>query len=566
MKIDFKDLNSLLTTPGFRALTLVLITITLGFLTFSCVDESARAGRPIVRQFGTTEEGPTFCQATYNISERECVESCPTGTRVANEEELEDAKSELEALNLDSATLEDILANIDSALEVCVQGSGVLRPDGEVFVNNNFCACQAGKAVSINDCAATCQSKTQSNIVLFGRVSVGPNIQFNDELQNLQGWCENEIQGSDFTGPACQLEVFDGDSTQFLNMEISGNNFNVSLDGLELEKTYVARIRESQSGSQVSSSAFQFRLKTPDDNNQTPEGPLKIMPVSQYTCLSFALQKNELVVSFTEFARSHYYFAASNNPPSLPPGEELIKCHDKQVYGENDSPLFPRLELIPQHFAVWDQSDIRFNDGDVDGIIDINEEITEEYRNRTGIADGNLNLFSVFQWANIPNIANFKDAVNANLGFIMIPFVDNNNRGECPTQEDYLSDNVIYQIVGDKVGVDTEGLFMAESEPYLDASGGSVIDILMIREGDLKDVWFYFENGQHFVPDAITAGSKTIHFYWPLDKNAPYIRKSDQIIYTVRFPDQIGKNGVTTGIVEGVRPPDKRFACIPAVD
>lgn len=568
MKENFKGQNSLLIGNSIKeksSLFLYALVFSLLGVFSSCVDESSRAGRPIIRQFGTTEEGPVLCQATYNISDRSCINACPTGTRVANADEIDEAKAELEALNLDAETLEDILANIESAVEVCVQGSGVLRPDGEVFVDNSFCACQSGKAVSINDCSATCASKTQNNIVLFGKVTVGPNIQFNDSLGNLQGWCENEITGSDFTGPACQLEVFDGDSTQFLNMEITGNTFNVALDGLELEKTYIARIRESQSGSQVSSDAFQLRLKTPEDDNQTPDGPLKIMPVSQYTCI-FLARQNSPVESFTEYARRHFYFAASNNPPSLPPGEELTKCHDKQVYGENDSPLFPRLELIPQHFAVWDQSDIRFNDGDVDGNIDINQELSEEFSRKTGRTGASLNLFSLFQWASIPNIANFKDAVNANLGFIMVPFIDDNNRGECPTQEDYLSDNVAYQIIGDKVGVDTEGLFMAESEPYLDANGSSIIDVLMIREGELKDVWFYFENGQHFVPDAVTAGSKTIHFYWPLDKNAPYIRKSDQIIYTVRFPDQIGKNGVTTGIVEGVRPPDKRFACVPAVD
>lgn len=546
---------------------LLLLTMLMGFLTLmsSCVDESARAGRPIIQRFGATEEGPLFCQATYHISERTCINSCPTGTRVANDQEIEEAKTELEGLNLDPVDLEDILSNIDAALEVCVQGSGVLRPNNEVFIDKGFCACQAGKPASINDCQATCQSKTQNNIVLFGRVTVGPNIQFNDVLKNLDGWCNADIEGSDFKGPACQLEVFDGDSTQFLELQTSGNTFNTAVDTLRKDVTYLARIRETQSGSNVQSSAFQFRLKDFEDQTTTPEGPLKIMPVSQYTCILLARQ-TEPVVSFTEFARKHFYFAASNNPPSLPPNNFTTKCHDKQTFGENDSPLFPRLELITQHFAVWDQTDIRFNDGDVDGVIDINEEITQEFRLKTGNTTAQLNLFTVFEWPNLPSIPNFKEGTSANLGFIMIPFVDQNNRGECPTQEDYLSNNPLYEVIGDKVGVDTEGLFMAESEPFLDSGGNSILDILMIRENELKKVWFYFENGQHFVPDQVTAGSKTIHFYWPLDPNAPYIRKSNQIIYTVRFPTDIGKNGVQTGIVEGVRPPDKRFACIPAVD
>lgn len=535
------------------------------FALMSCVQDGGRAGKALIRSPGSTPEEPTFCQASFDISSRSCLNDCPEGTLVATETEIEEAKTQLEELGLEDATLSEIIANMDSAPEVCVLNTRVFRPDNEVFIESGFCACQAGKPASINDCAAFCQTKTQANITLFGKVQVGPNIQFNDELGNLEGWCNNEISQSTFTGPACQLEVFDGDSTQFLNMNIAGNSFNVALDTLNKEKTYVARIRETQSGSNVSSNPFQFYLKDFDDSDPTPEGPLKIMPVSQYTCI-FLARQNEPVESFTEYARRHFYFASANKPPSLPPNEELTKCHDYQQHGQPDSPLYDRLELIPQHFAVWDQSDIRFNDGDVDGIIDINEEVTQEFRDRSGNANAELNLFSLFQWPNIPNIPNFKDIVTANLGFIMIPFVDANNRGECPTQEDYISDNTIYQIVGEKVGVDTEGIFMAESEPYLDANGSSIIDIIMIRENELKQVWFYFENEQHFVPDPVTAASKTIHFYWPLDTNAPYIRKSDQIIYTVRFPDQIGKNGVQTGIVEGVRPPDKRFGCIPAID
>lgn len=545
--------------------TILNLLVLLGLmLQFSCVDESGREGRKLISRGGTTTQEPTFCNDTFYITERSCISSCPTGTRVATENEVEEAKVELQALDLTPEDLESILNNIDSAVDVCVDGSGILRPDNQVFIDSSFCACQAGKPISINDCAATCQSKTQTSLVLFGKVTVGADILFNDVLGNLQNWCNVEIPGSDFVTPQCQLEVFDGISKNYLNMDVAGNSFQVNLDQLDFDKTYVAKIVETGSTSMVQSQAFQFRLKEFVPESTTPEGPLKIMPVNQYACVELARQPDP--ESFTNHAKKHYYFAASNNPPSLPPNQELVKCHDKQIFGEADSPLFPRLDLIPQHFAVWDQSDIRFNDGDVDGTIDINEEVTQEFRDRTGSTDANLNLFTVFQWPNIPQIPEFKNIVNANLGFIMIPFVDAQNRGECPTQEDYLGDNVLYQIIGEKVGVDTEGLFMAESEPILDTSGASTFDIIMVREGQLKKAWFYFENGQHFVPDAITAGSKTIHFYYPFDFNAPYVRKSDQLIYTVRFPDQIGKGGVQTGIVEGIRPPDKRFACIPAID
>jgi|GEM_PF-483699 len=550
---------------------IILAGLTCLVTLFSCVDESSRKGRGTVARFGTADTTPAFCTETYNITDRSCITSCPTGTRVADTNEIQDAIDELNAFNPPLADLDDILSNINAAAQVCVNGSGVLRPTNQVFIKKNFCACSSGKAVIVNDCEAICSSKTTPTLTLYGSTNLGPDILLNEDLGNLFNWCNVEITGSDFTAPGCRLEVFDGTSTQFLDLNIpaGSNTFTANLETLEKEKTYIARIKESESGSEAQSQPFQIYLKDLDTDNTSPVGPLKIMPVSQYTCIfrSANTDQNTGERVYLEFARQHYYFAASNTPPSLPPNNPLIICHDIQNFGENDSPIFPRLELINQHFAVWDQSDVRFNDGNSDGAIDINAEITEEFKiatNQENNAAVSLNLFSVFPWRNLPEANGFKDITEANLGLVMIPFVDANNRGECPNRSDYLGNNPLYRIVGDKVGVDTEGLFMAESEPYLDGNGGTVLDILMIKESDLNQVWFYFENGQHFVPDEITSGSKTIHFYWPLDKSAPYIRKSNQIIYTVRFPDQIGRSGVTTGIVEGVRPPDKRFACIPA--
>jgi len=543
----------------------LLVAVLVNLSLFSCVDDSSRAGRKIISRGRVVEEVSEFCLETYNISERTCINSCPNGSRVANNDEIEQAKSELNGLGLTSEELEDILANIEAAKQVCVVGSGVLRPDDQVFIDKGYCACQNGNPVSINDCIAFCSDKAVNNITLYGSVTLGPDILLNTTLGNLQNWCNAEIPNSDFVAPQCQLELYDGNAFTYFNITVAGNRFTALLDTLPKDVTYVARIKETGSGSNVQSQPFQLRLKDFDPNDQVADGPLKIMPVSQYSCI-FLARQNEPVVSFTEYARRHFYFASSNNPPSLPPGLDLIKCHDKNIYGNNDSPLFPRLELIPQHFAVWDQSDVRFSDADGDGAIDINTEVTKEFRDRTGNSDAELNIFSVFAWPNIPAVEDYKDLGNPNLGFILLPFVDDQNRGTCPKQQDYLGNRPIYQIIGEKVGVDTEGLFMAESEPYIDQTGSSILDILLIREGQLKKVWFYFENGQHLIPDPVTAGSKTVHFYWPLDTENPYIRKSDQLIYTVRYPDQIGKNGVQTGVVTGLRPPDKRFACIPAID
>jgi len=546
----------------------------LSLLFFSCVDESSRKGKPLIERIGsgaTSEE--LFCTLSYNIVEESCINSCPVGTRVASVQEIADAKAELTNLNLEQARFNKIIGDIDAANEVCVDGSGILRPNNEVFVDAGFCACQNGQAFSTNNCQATCAGRSNdTNLTLVGRVNVGPTIALNSELGTLSGWCRNEITGSDFRGPACQLEATGGGSTRFVDLivPVNSNTFTANIEVLPKEITHVLRIRETGSGSNVQSNAFQIYLKDPETDTNNPVGPLKIMPTSKYTCI-FRSRTTlpDGTQSFQKHARQHFYFAATVTPPALPAGDPLIICHDVQVHGEDDSSEYPRLELIPQYFAVWDQSDPRFNDGDIDGVIDINEEITEEFKIKTNQQNNgsvSLNLFSVFPWQNLPAANGFKDITNANLGLVMIPFVDNFNRGKCPTQEDYLSDNALFQIIGDKVGVDTEGLFMAESEALQDGQGGNIQDIIMIREKDLKAVGFFLQGTTKFKADEASMGSQTIKFYFPFDPINPLVKKTTQQLYTVRFPDQIGKNGVQTGIVQGTRPPDKRFACIPAIN
>jgi hypothetical protein len=144
-------------------------------------------------------------------------------------------------------------------------------------------------------------------------------------------------------------------------------------------------------------------------------------------------------------------------------------------------------------------------------------------------------------------------------------------RAFCPTQENYNGTDPTFKIMKDVVGVDTEGLYLAEKEPeVLTTDDGTSTpapqDVLIIREGLLKQIWFYYENNTHFVPDAITATQKTIYFYWPADPINPLIRKSTQKIYTVRAPDEIGKNGSQTGLTSTIRPSDRRFGCVPALD
>lgn len=529
------------------------------------MDEGGRAGQKLITRGATTDDDTEEfvpCGLSYFVDEDSCDTTCPTDIRTATADEISDIIDEVNDADLEPDVLEKVLANINAATEICIDAAPP-RPDNAVKVKSDFCVCHNGETLSTNNCAATCSTKTAPEPTLFGSVRVEPEIELNELFVNLQGWCNNDIPNSTLGSPQCQLEIFNGSSTRFINMSISGNTFTVPMASVDFDIPIIARIRETQSGSNVSSDAFQFSLKEVDDSD-LPQGPLRLTPVSRYAC-AYLTRVNG---SFTQVAKKHFFFASSNKPASLPPDTDLIKCHDKFQFQEDDSILFPRLNLVEQALVLWDQTDIRFNSTNGTEQPDINIEIQDEYRKATNDTSATTNLFFPLTWPNLPTeLDDFKDITNANLGFMMLPFLDpNTNRGKCPDRSDYEGDDPLFRILGEKIGTPTEAIYMAESEPTRDSQGNVIFDIMILREGDLKEVWFYFENDQFQEPNEVTAGTKTIHFFFPFDKDNPYIRKSDQKLYTVNFPDQIGKGGVQVGVNQGLRAPDKRFGCVPAID
>ena len=102
----------------------------------------------------------------------------------------------------------------------------------------------------------------------------------------------------------------------------------------------------------------------------------------------------------------------------------------------------------------------------------------------------------------------------------MQPFVNSRtNQSFCPDEDDYASNDPLFRVLSEVVGVPTEGIFMSEKdqESLFDCEGNFVSnpDLLLIRETDLKKVWFFFEGGKEVEPDEITATTKTIQFYFP---------------------------------------------------
>ena len=210
---------------------------------------------------------------------------------------------------------------------------------------------------------------------------------------------------------------------------------------------------------------------------------------------------------------------------------------------------------------------------DNDQRLDINNLIQQELASRYGISS-DINIFSEFQWRTSPqtDTTNEGDTATApRIGFIMTPWSEEgSNISFCPDQFNYDSDAPIFRILKNYVGVNTEGLYLGVREPITITDGdGNQIEapqgLVLIREGLLKQIWFYYENGRHFMPDEENDQSRTLRFYWPPDTVYPYVRKGKQFIYTVTHPSDLGNTNIA-GIRNTVISADKKFACIPSPD
>lgn len=526
--------------------------------TSSCINDAGREGRSPIEQFSFGKKNGEGCgQQFFDGVEGTCVAECAAGTELARDERLEQIIAEAS---------DNLLDIINDSAGICVQEQIIInRPTEEVFVKSDYCSCINSKPDSLNNCDSFCSGQSTQTATLFGSVTLGPNILLNESLGNLANWCSRDIEDGR-TGTNCKLEAFDGLSTNRLDVNVpaGSNTFNAVISGLQFNKTYIMRLVEQVSGAR--SKPFQLIRKQQSSTDVGPQGPLKIMSVSQYTCVRRSGTIIDNDTFFENAIRQHFYFASNEAPPSMPPGDPLTVCHDPAT-GINDGPLKPRLELIPQNFAVWDLSDFRFIDvNPQDGSPDINSQIAAKLASEFGITDAQVNLFGLLRWPNNPLAQQ-----PVNVGIFMQAFVNpQTGRAFCPGEEEYFSGDPVFQILRETVGVPTEGLYLAEKEPEaLFDDEGRVIsvptDTIIIRENLLKKIWFYFENGQHFIPDEVTANTRTIRFYYPPDIQDPYTKKSTQRIYTIRGPNQLGASG-NIGLPTSIPIPDKRFGCVPALD
>ncbi len=562
--------------------------IFLLLILISCIIDSRRDGTKKIKDFsvGATQESSEdrLCRNYYLPTENTCHQKkCPKSSHQGTDEEIaklkENFERQVEDGEFDEELVDEVRANFEHAKFVCIPGSGVFRPDKAVSIKSDLCACYNSSPMMVGNCSFYC---SQLNLmedkkdkgILYGRVSLGPEIELNEELGHLYGWCKNEISGSDYKGPDCKFVVQSADGTNYyLPITVRTNNsFTVDIDGLLKGKTYIGKIGETESGSGVFSNSVQFRLIDSPEEREIPEGPLKIIPISQYTCVIRPNSQYSPTLDEAHYStalKSFYYMPAGTSPMPLDEthsnrGTQF--CHDIDLYGPKDSPRYERLEYIPQHFALWDSSDIRFFDQNKNQSMDINEAVSQRLFRDFGIKE-NFKIFFPFKARPDPTVEN-----DALLGYRMNFWIrPNSTKTFCPTQNDYFGENPIFNVLKDYVGIDTEGLYMALRETIaLETKGeGQEIskappNIIYIRERELKGIWFVIEDGRHLRPDEKNLDSKTLMFYWPPDPYAPYTKKSDQKRYTVIYSTPSTEEEGET--VASFRPSDKKIGCIPVSD
>lgn len=497
---------------------------------------------------------------------------------------------------LKSAILAPTVTPTATATPATPKRPGEPGTSNAVFIQSNFCSCLAGKPDNLNDCTAFCVGKNDASPTLYLFTKLGADIELNDKLKNLKGWCTNQITdaatSSGGGAPQCNLMYDDGFGAKSIPLPAdsaisASNSVKIDIKDLSLNKTYRVYIQEKTSG--ATSDSIQIRRIPPPSVSTPSLGPLKITPISQFVCMYRGITPQTPPL-FDQAFKHHFYYVDQNLPPSLPSGNPYVFCHDQNQYGEVDQPIFPRLELQQNFFKMWNETDSRFIDlisYDATGKLlatsnqqpDINDEIKEKMR-QAGITTA-ANYFVYFEWLAYPGISNAP-----RLGYLMTPFIDPVTfHATCPTQVDYNSNSTLMRILKDEVGVDTEGLYIAQkqAECYTTRAGDikpALDDYMLIREGLLKKIWFYINNGVRTEPTESVFNSNTsISFYWPPDESSPYVQKSTQKLYTIRYTDELGTPNTICGTptpstAPNSTPPtprttlrasDKRIGCIPAI-
>lgn len=423
------------------------------------------------------------------------------------------------------------------------------RPDQAFSFKDNTCVCRNDKPVSKGDCANVCRGKnTKGADVLYGEFSVG-SVLANSSLKHAKNWCYKFLMG-DSGFPKCVLEATNsiGEKTILTNFSFPKNNtFTADVTSLNEDDTYWFRLIETTS----KSASIPYDVYIFD-----PVGvPLKITAINQYSCLPKAAPD----------VKTHFFYNPRLAPAAVRPVDDFI-CHDVAVNGPVDSDLFPRLENTPGVSSLWNQSNFLFFDNNGDGVLDVNEHYMKKVTEFGGSSKGNVRLFGILSAPGTKEI-NF-EAGNFSydqLGFLMSYWVDTESSiSYCPGEAQYASAEPYFKAIKDIVGVATEGIYVA------DRSENELRDYLLIREADLKAVWFYMKNGVLTAPTESNAQFQIIYFHYPLNKVTPFVKGPNQKTYRLRSSQEMNTSlsnlqafiGATGEMISHPSH-DRKIGCVP---
>lgn len=556
----------------------------------SCItDPGVIKNRGLVKDFSIVNQG-LGCGTSYLILSQTgvCTSTCSTGTHLATASELTQLINELKGVtttpaqaspttnavkNAITSSDPNILGKIAGSAGVCVDNVVLFtRPTNQIDIKADFCACINGNSDLINDCASFCSTAPKTtSATLYLNTIMGTDIALNSKLGNLYNWCTVQLS-SDSGPPQCTLTATadDGVTTKILTDPIiqpGSNSLSVKIDQLDLNKNYILKIVESKSGSNAQSKEFQIKRKSQIPVDTTAPGALKVTAINQYTCMTYGITSTTTDYFRTSYARVYYYFAANDTPPPIPPPggntPSLVVCHDEQLHPGNDSAEYPRLEMIPQHFTMWDVADARFVNENQTGLI-INKTLTSKLYNEYGITVSTpLDYFKLISFPNRPTTTSSSTA-NVPLGYMMAYFIDKSGKAFCPTQADYNGSDPVFNILKEYMD-DTEGLYLAEKEAETIQVGSSyktIYGTMLVTESIIKKYGFYIENGLKIKADQSAMNSKTIYYYWPSNDSMDPLLQGNRKLFTIRTPDTLNGN-VPTGQLSNARSSDKRIGCVP---
>ncbi len=453
------------------------------------------------------------------------------------------------------------------------------RPEGAIIIDAaTSCACADGKSQSVGNCASVCaEVSTDETSIFYFEFDLTTAIT-GTYLNDINGFCSTQETDDTSDVANCSIEIKDSDGdTQYISFEPSSGQGSVTIEDFDgyinSGETYRLSIVENVTGAK--STTVQVKL-VPNLIDDPIGGQLAIMPVNQYTCMVKTYTSNSSGQAITGVNRFHFYFIAATRPEALQESSmELLYCHDIDKYG--DEPVSsPLLEEKTGIFSVWNNNDKRFYDTDDDGVMQVINLIEQDMTLQGYPPTDTLTLFYDLSWPNFfddgdvgtgSNTTTTLNVVNGNLGKYMTPFIDSETlESYCPKKEHYYSDSPLFTAMREMVADDTEALYVAKQE--------NVCDFILVRESLLKKIWFYIEDNNHIAPKDDNVGDNKIQFYWPADTSSPFIKKSHQVIYTVKRADELTCGSATidetngnssSGSISDLPTHDRRIGCIPVL-